>query len=319
MKRKEKVLTLEEIKARLIQQSAGNWLHSEPHFSLISTPEGIQVLPLSKTAESQILVVFLIDLTHYSAEGVLSTLDRFTQEYKGLPWSPVLVIEQKYLFLKDHHFFDRFRHHKSFANTPVFLDGAGDWFEHFKVEIGSVIVLNRGREVFKESLAIDFESKISKMEQLLQDGLRVEDPGLPLFEVSEHAFDQGCDLKITEAGELALTGTWASTPGSVVTEDSNAQLSFHFEGTHLRLVGISHPNSREPTRFVITLNQEPLPSSHYGSATRLGEKGSSVSEVGKSHGVYELISSTNPLRGEIRIKFLNAVENPVILYGFRAA
>jgi len=35
--------------------------------------------------------------------------------------------------------------------------------------------------------------------------------------------------------------------------------------------------------------------------------------------LYELISATTPLRGEVRIRFLNAVENPVILYGTRAA
>jgi len=313
MKRKEKPLTPEEIKARLIQQNLENWSHSEPQFSLFPTLEGLKILPLSKSAEQDLFLVFLVDLTHYSADQVLSTLERFHHEYKGLPWKPVLVMEQKYLFLKDTRFYDRFRNIKSFNTLPLFLDGKGEWFEHFNAGSGMILLLHRGNEILRLPLLPEISKQIAKMERALQEGLRLDDPGLPLLSVKDQAKGLGPDLRVLPARELTLNGNWMSTPESVVTEDSNAQLSFYFEGSYLRLVASPHPNSREPTRFVITLNQEPIPSVHYGSNTRLGEKGSSISEVSKSHGVFELIHSNTPLRGDVRIKFFNAVENPVII------
>jgi len=319
MKRKEKPLTPEELKAKLIQQSLPNWLHSEPHLELIPSPEGIRILPLSSKAESEILVVFLIDLTRYSFEIVMESIERLSREYKGLPWKPVLVTDPKYLFLKDGHFYDRFRSFKTFASVPLLLDARGSWFDHFKVGDGRILLLRRGIEVLQVPLLPGLATQISEMERALQDGLRLEDPGLPLFPIRPQSFTHASDSRILEPRDLTTIGTWMSTPSSILTEDSNAQITFPFEGTRLRLVANSHPNSREPTRFVLTLNQEPLPSAHYGSNMKLGEKGSSVSEVGKNQGLYELISATTPLRGEVRIRFLNAVENPVILYGTRAA
>ncbi|MBU6154509.1 MAG: hypothetical protein KGP28_09435 [Bdellovibrionales bacterium] len=319
MKRKEKPLTIEEIKTKLTLENAGNWIHSEPHFSLISTPEGIRILPLSSKAETEILLLFFVDLTRYSSETVLEAIDRLHQEYKGLPWRPVLIIEPKYLFLRDSLFFDRFRSFKSFASTAILLDTKGEWFEHFNASEGRILLLHRGMEILQTPILPEVSNQLSKIEHALQDGLRLEDPGLPLYRVRPQNFTHVPDLQVITPRELTTTGTWATTPTSIVSEDSNAQVSFYFEGTRLRFVANSHPNSREHTRFILTLNQEPLASSHYGSNTKLGEKGSSVSEIGKSHGIYELISSTTPLRGEIRINFLNAVENPVIVYGFRTA
>ncbi len=319
MKRKEKPLTIEEIKAKLTQQNLSNWIHSEPKLSLLPTPEGIKILPLSSSAENELLLLFLVDLTHYSSELVLESIDRLHQEYKALPWKPILVIEPKYLFLKDTRFFDRFRSFKTFASTSMFLDTKGEWFEHFNAGDGLILLLHRGVEILRVPLVPGVSGPISKVERALQDGLRLEDPGLPLFRVQPQNFSKSPDLRITSPLELSTTGAWITSPGSIMSEDSNAQLGFYFEGSNLRLVGTSHPNSREATRFVITLNQEPIPTAHYGSSTKLGEKGTSISEVSKSQGVYELISSTTPLRGDIRIRFLNAVENPVIIYGFRAA
>jgi hypothetical protein len=319
MKRKEKPLTIEEIKAGLKKQNSPNWLHSEPILSLYPTPEGIRILPLAERAESDLLLLFLVDLTHYSFELVLESIERLHHEYKGLPWKPVLVIEPKYLFLKDSRFFERFRAYKSFNSTPILFDTKGEWFDQFQAGNGLILLLNRGIEILRVPLLPGVAEQISHAERALQDGLRLDDPGLPLFKVKPQEFARTADLRITTPQELTLTGNWMISPGSIMSEDSNAQISLYFEGTHLRVVANSHPNSREPTRFVITLNQEPLPSVHYGANTKLGEKGSSVSEIGKTQGIHELISANTPLRGDIRIKFLNAVENPVIIYGFRAA
>jgi hypothetical protein len=319
MKRKEKPLTIEEIKAGLTKQNLSNWLHSEPILSLFPTPEGIKILPLSGRAESDLLLLFLVDLTHYSSELVLESIERLHHEYKSLPWKPVLVVESKYLFLKDSRFFERFRAYKSFASTPIFFDTKGEWFDQFQAGNGLILLLNRGIEILRAPLLPGVSEQISKVERALQDGLRLDDPGLPLFKVKPQNFSHTADLRITAPEELNMTGNWMISPGSIMSEDSNAQIGLYFEGTHLRIVANSHPNSREPTRFIITLNQEPLPSVHYGTNTKLGEKGSSVSEIGKTQGIHELISANTPLRGDIRIKFLNAVENPVIIYGFRAA
>jgi hypothetical protein len=127
------------------------------------------------------------------------------------------------------------------------------------------------------------------------------------------------DHRALSARDLLLAGNWMQANDSVVTEDSTAGLSFNFEGSHLRIVAITHPNARETARLTVSFNDEPLPSAHYGANTRLGDKGTAISEINRTSGLYELVSSSLTLKGKITLRFMNAVENPVILYGIRTA
>jgi hypothetical protein len=130
--------------------------------------------------------------------------------------------------------------------------------------------------------------------------------------------------KILEKGiipfeRLTLGGNWIQGSNTVMTEDSSASLSFPFEGEHLRLLANLHPQARDPSRFSIYFNDEPLASAHFGPHTYQGDRGNPTVELNRIQGVYEIIDAETPLRGKITFKFLNAVENPVILYSFRYA
>ena len=320
MKRKEKQLTLEEIKAKLIQQSQESWIHSDPLLALLPTTEGMKPLPLSPAIEQALTVILLFDFTEYAFELLLSAVERFSEEYKGLPWKVIIAFEPKYLFLKDLRFFDRFRSSKLFSQIPLYIDQRGEWFDHFKAkEASKIVLLDKGQEVLNFDLKSGVADQIARFEKTFQDALRVEDPGLPLLEAVPRELKSPGDRRICPARELTLGGNWIQGGDFAVSEDSNANLSFFFEGTRLRLVGIPHPNARESTRFVVLFNDEPIVSAHYGSAIRLGDKGTSVSEIDRTHGIFEIIDSENTLKGTIKIRFLNALENPIIIYGVRAA
>ena len=106
---------------------------------------------------------------------------------------------------------------------------------------------------------------------------------------------------------------------ALVTDDSKAALSFPFEGKKLRLICVSHPQARENTRATISLNDQALPNPHHGEHVHMNDKGLAVMEINKTSGMYELIDAEMTLRGPVQINFLNAVENPLILYEFRSA
>ena len=320
MKRKEKTLTLEEIKERMIQAAGSNWLHAPPLFGILHAPDGAKLLPLSGQTEGKIQIVFLVDVADYHFDLVIDTIERLRHDYRSLPWQPLVVVEQKYLFLRNPRYFDRYRHSKSFASIPVLLDPQGEWFEFYRAKSGSkVVVLHHQNEVLNLPLLPDFAVQIEALERRLHDVLRLEDPGLPLLETGPAALKKPLDRRAFPARELVLNGNWVQANDSVVSEDSTAGFSFNFEGSHLRLVAITHPNARETARFTIQFNDEPLPAAHYGINTRLGDKGTAVSEINRATGLYEIVASGLLLKGKITIRFMNAVENPVILYGLRTA
>lgn len=320
MKRKVKILTLEEIKEKMIAQSAENWPHSEPHFGLLPTPEGIKVLPLSPQAESGLLVLFLVDLVDFSFGLVLDSVEHLRSSLKQLPWDAVMITEEKYAFSRSPQFLDRFRMTRSFSTIPFLYDQKGDYFEHFQANKGSrIVVLHRGNEVLNLPMTPDFAIQLARVEQQLHDALRIDDPGLPLPGIAQIHFPRPIDRRTIPADELTLQGNWIQAAHAVASEDSQGAVSFPIQGNQVRLIATNQGNSREPTRFSITFNDEPLSSAHFGAATRQAEKGIAVGEITKGSGIFEIIHSNVEMKGTIKIRFLNAVENPVIIYGVRVA
>ncbi|NDF14038.1 hypothetical protein EB061_01780 [bacterium] len=320
MKRKAKVLTLEEIKERMIHQSAENWPHSEPHFGLLPTQEGIKVLPFSHLAETGLLVLFLVDLVDFSFALVLDAVEHLRSSLSNLPWDAVIIAEEKYAFSRSPQFLDRYRITRSFSNIPFLYDQKGDYFGRFQAESSPrIVVLHKGIDVLNLPMGPDFAENLATVEQQLHDALRIDDPGLPLPDISRARFGRPMDRRLIPAKELILQGNWIQTADAVASEDSQATVSFPIQGNQVRLIATTHGNSRESTRMAISFNDEPLQSAHFGSATRQAEKGSAIAEVSKGAGIFEIIHSNVEMKGTVKIRFLNAVENPVILYGVRVA
>jgi hypothetical protein len=224
------------------------------------------------------------------------------------------------LFLRGTRYFERFRNSKSFAEIPVLLDPKGEYFSHFDAKEGpAIVILRQSEELLNLPLLPDLRESLGQVERKLHEVLRRDDPGLPLADPGIAPASKPLDRKSIPARELSLAGKWIPAGESMATEDSAAGLSFDFEGSHLRIIAVTHPDARENARFTIHFNDEPLPQPHYGSNTRLGDKGSAIAEINRGSGICEIVGSSLVLKGKITIRFLNAVENPVILYGVRTA
>ncbi len=319
LKRKQKALSPEELKEKLITQSGEFWLHSEPLLGFIPQQDGPKFFSLSPQMDG-VVVVFLLDVGDYVSERVLETLGGWRERYRNLHWKAVLAFQQKYLFVKNPKFLERYRHSQTFTKTPVYLDPLGEWFESFQTKNHPEILLfNQGNLIFKEKLLPDYEKSMLLAEHQLQDVLRLDDPGLPLSRVPTDLEVTIVDQKIILNDALAQSGYWVQANSSLVTDDSHAALSFPFEGKHLRLLGVTHPQARETTRIQIFLNGEALPAIRHGENVHFNDKGLTIMDINKNTGIYELVRSDEVLKGTIQIKFMNAHENPVILYELRSA
>lgn len=320
LKSSKKPLTPEEMKKRLLTQMAEAWLHSDPLCSFLPDANGPKIFPLDPKVESGILVVFLLDVGDYCTERALEVLSAWKEKYRGLNWLPILSFQQKYLFIKNPKFLERYRNMPQFAKTPIFIDPLGEWFETFGVKDQPVLLFfNKGVLFFKEALLPDFYKTIELAETQLQEALRLDDPGLPLPNVQKITPELTTDLKIIPPDALIQTGYWVPANRSLVTDDSHAALSFPFEGKKLRLMAVTHPQARESSRIQISFNHEPVPVSKHGAQVHLNDKGVAVMDINRASGIYELINSDEVLKGTIEMKFLNALENAVVIYELRTA
>jgi hypothetical protein len=319
IRRKEKQLTLPEIKEKARDHTKEFWMHGEPLLGFTPHLEGGALVPLAPKAESDLLAFFFLDPADYITDRVLETITLWHELYKKLPWTPIVVFRSNYLFLKNPRFFDRFRTMPSFQNLSVFLDDQGEWFQLKQVP-GPTLLLSVGNEtILSAELNDDYVSKLFLAEQKLQSTLRRVDAGLPLVEVTKHESKSPIDLSRALASETNLTGFWSNAESGLASDDPTAKISFPISGTHVRLIAVTHPQARENTKLQIFLDDLPVPASLHGAQVHPGDRNQSVLEINKFSGIYELIKSDRKLNGTITLKFLNTLENPVVLYGLRIA
>ena len=317
IRRKEKTLTLEELKEKMTQAAEENWIHGEPLCGYTSLIDGGKLIPLSPKVENSILVIFLLDSADYATDRALEALTKWQDRYKKLPWTPVIAFRSKYLFQRNLRFFERFRQIGSFQAIPLVIDPMNEWFHFYDAKGPTLVFSYRGQTVFKESLVPDFPAKIELAEQKLQDTLHIENPGLPVLEIEKPKLLLPIDHSTKLPNEITQSGYWTVAADSIASDDPNAKLTVPFSGTHLRLVAISHPNARENTKAQVFLDDVPLIASLHGSQVHPGDRGQSVFEVNKYTGIYEIVRSDRKIQGVITIKFTNALENPVVVYELR--
>lgn len=319
-RRKEKPLTLEQVKAKLIELTTPQWQNSEPLLGLAPHEGQIKLIPLTEFAEQNTLAIFFLDVGDYHFEVILDIIAEWREMYKRLPWRPILIMEQKYIFMKQPKFFDRFKISASFHDVPIYYDAQGDWFQHYQMRpFSHLMIVHQGNVVFKERLWPNPFETIRSAEGQLHDALRIEDPGLPLYEIQLMSSARPVDRKYIKATETIQNGRWGQANDSIASDDSNAYLTIPFEGQRLRMIASSHPQARDITRVSITFNDEPLQQSHFGANVHTGDKGTIVAEVNRTQGIYELINSETVIKGNVKIKLLNALENPILIYEFRTS
>ena len=118
LKKRVKALTPEELKEKNKKEYTPFWLHSEVLF-------GANLYPVSDSFTKQITLIFLLDIADFTTERLVERIHSWNQKYAKLPWQGVFVMQQKYAFLKETKFFDRFK------NQVIFLDPFNELFERF--------------------------------------------------------------------------------------------------------------------------------------------------------------------------------------------
>ena len=123
LRRKERPLSPEELREKLSLQNIQNWLHSEPLCALPTDAESsASLLPLTETAEKELLVICLLDAGDYLSDRMIEVLAVWKSRYANLAWRGVVVFEQKYLFLKNSRFFEHYKHIPNFYILPIYLN-----------------------------------------------------------------------------------------------------------------------------------------------------------------------------------------------------
>jgi len=320
LRKKEKPLSIEEIRQKIKKDSAAHWLHSEPLFGLAAFPEGPKLLTLSEADETPLFVVFLLDAGDYLTDRVIEALNLWKDRYRKLGWKPVVVFQQKYLFLKNAKFYERFKSFPVFPTIPIYLDPFGDLYEKYGSQSEPVVFfLNQGELTYSAPISNDFGVRLSEIENQLHQNLRQRDPGLPLPLLYEYEIDAPCDTRTFRINDVTRAGQWIDGQNSLVTDDPHATLTFGFEGKCLRLIATLHPQARENARIHVTFDDQPVHLSIQGAQLHPNDKGQSIVEINRNTGIYEIIQSNEPIRGIVRIHFHLVIETPVIFYELRQA
>jgi hypothetical protein len=320
LRKKEKVLSPAEIKEKIKKDSASHWMHSEPLFGIYSFPEGPRLLAVSDNAEHEVLLVFLLDAADYVTDRILDALALWKDRYRKLNWKPVLVFQQKYQFLKNAKFYERYKASPVFHTIPIYLDPFGELFEKYGSQKEPVaLFLNRGEMAYSTPMMIDFPDKLLEIEAQLHRNLRQQDDGLPLPLLYRYDITAPIDQRQVKASEMTQTGNWIDGRTSLITDDPHAVLSFGFEGKSLRLIATLHPQARENAKIYITLDDQPLNHTLHSPLIHENDKGQSVLEINRNTGIYEILHSNQPIRGIVKFHFHLVIETPVIFYELRQA
>jgi hypothetical protein len=308
IKKKERILTPLEFKAKQKRDCAPFWINSEVLF-------GANLYPVDDSFSKQITIIFLLDAADFTTERVVDLMQLWNLKYGKLQWSGVLAFEQKYAFLKNVKFFERFK------NQKIFLDTFGELFERFGSGKEPVaVILKNGELVSSMPLLPDFAEMVFQLEQQLQKTLRIEDAGLPLPKV-EKLIKKTVPLEqktITPEG-VSTFGEWNGSKDLLVTEKNGAIISVPFRGRFLRLVGMAHPQARDAIKVSITFNEKMLMKAVQTPIIHDDNTGNAMIELNKSSGVYDLIQSETEIIGVVKLTFLNAYDNGAVFYEFKIA
>jgi len=305
-KKREKEITPEQLREKYRKDYGPFWHHSEVLF-------GANLYPVSETFNNEITIIFLLDAGDFSTERVMETVQNWTVKYAKLPWVPVFAFQQKYAFMKNAKFMERYKNHK------LFIDVFGDLFERFGSGSEPVaVLLKNGQMSTSMPLLPKLSEQLFNLENELQKLLRVDDPGLPL-PIAERwsKKDSPMEQKIVTPAEVTTSGEWNGNEAMLFTDSNHTSISIPFKGRHLRMVGMAHPNALESVKASVTFNDKSLYNGIQGPFIHDDNAGNSMLEINKVVGNYDLIESDHEITGIVKINFLNVYDIGMIFYGFR--
>lgn len=305
LRKKERVLTPAEFKAKQKRDYAPFWFNTEVLF-------GANLYPVAESFENNVNVLFLLDVADYTTERVLTLLDYWDDKYGKLNWNGILVFQQRYAFLNQAKFFERYKQQK------VFLDTFGELFQRFGSENEPVAVILKNNELITSMpLSKNFSQTAMQLELELQKSLRMGDPGLPLAAPGLLPEKSSKGQQSVGPDGVSTFGEWNGTNTLLVTEKNGSIISVPFKGKNLRLIAMAHPNSRDNIKIGITLNEKHISNAAQTSLIHEDNNGDTFFEINKTTGIYDLVQSDTELTGVIKLTFLNAYDNGAVFYAFK--
>ena len=152
IKKKVRTLSPAEYRENQKKEYASCWINSEVIF-------GANLFPVQESFTQKITILFLVDAADYTAERIMEVMQLWNQKYLNLKWDDVLVFQQKYAFIKNQKFIDRYKHQK------IFLDTFGELFERFGSKTEPVaVLLKNGEFVSSMPLLPKFTDQIFQLE-----------------------------------------------------------------------------------------------------------------------------------------------------------
>ncbi len=308
IKKREKTLTPEEQKIKMKNTYAPFWFNSEVLF-------GADLYPVSESFSQGVTVLFLMDVADFTSERISEFLLSWNIRYSKLPWSAVIVFQQKYAFMKNNSFIEKYRNHK------VFLDPFGELFERFGSGKEPVaVILKAGQLATSMPLLPDLSKSLYQLESEFQRILRSDDTGLPLPSIEKwNKTNAPMQQSTFVAKQVTTSGKWSGNEDMIFSEDNNSSISISFKGKVLRMVAMAHPNALEPVRTKIMFNDKPIYKDLQGPLIHEDNTGSTTLEINKTTGIYDLILSDHEISGIFKITFPNLYDVGVVFYEFKTS
>lgn len=318
-KKRERTMSIEEMRVKVKSERTAYWHHSAPLFGLIKSPQGFQFVPVAPDFESKVYLLFFLDPSDIITRTIFELMEHFGTRYKSLPWKAVMIFHQNLPYTKNPNFWESYKRLPGYSATPIFFD----YFNEFQAWIKAgtrpkLFWFNRGKLVEQEEITENPLAQILNIEQKLQNFLRETDRGLPLPLLYEYDMEGQYDKVRLTPGETTRTGHWSGNPNlAISTEDQSATMTVPFEGRTLRFLANLHTQAREDSRVIVTLNDRPLTQGIAGKHVTLDPHGGSIIEVDRITGTFDIIQAKETVKGIVKLEFKFAAVNPIFCYGLR--
>ncbi len=308
-KKKDRALTEDEIKAKLRLDLETQWINSTPKVGVYGVQDS-KIYILKPEIEPLFLMILAADPADFAIDATVHAFKSWEKRYYGLRWSAFWLIENKYPFLKNPKIFEKFPY-------PIFLEAKPDLNKLLRKDGTAVLSTHFHGTWTHHKLSEPLAQILSKVEYDLQIALRKNDEGLPLPEISDPEIQGHQNGNVIYPKDLLLEGDWKTLPEWVETADPKASLKLQMNGKLLRLTSSLTVKAFDSCKVRITLNGERIPDHSLGAQVKTTEEFTSEFSIHRGAGVYNLIQAQESIQGEVRLEFLTAEHNPVIIHDIR--
>jgi len=293
-------------------------------------------------------LMFFVDPTTMAGEAAILYAREFHRRYKNNHLEMLLVLRPAFGYFFDPKCIENLIR-KEEITFPVVIDAEELLFAAFDVKRGpKIILLHEG----KKSVELSGIENFKAAELQLQNFLRNQDPGLPLFrpfepsvptlnDVSKIDFGRTGSAKFPspgfnfpaasafgtaafnlpppkklKEGEFFIQGTWMQDPDRIATSDSESLIQIHLPSPGLVLVAQTLSKTHELVKVIVEVGGVPAYQDISGDDLHLDDEGHSVVKIDGPR-LYFTLKGLPSHERDVTLRFTHAERVPVAIYGIR--